>query len=330
MTVRRYRVLILEDDPIQGRLYRKILSLGPFEPSILNDPMLLIEGLESIAVPDVMLLDVMLPSMDGIFVLEQLESHPKWCGVPAVMMTASPTPARIRAARKLPIPPEGFLAKPVNPESMRRLILDVIESSDAAHLKQRLQRQKRAIQIGVCADYEEIQRAFQESCNVGRELAERMARNRREAQRLRIMQSQLTLAPADTQRSIGELLSALEQEREGHKADAERSDELRNRILETKKAIRRKQLQIREIEHQLHVLSSYSNVVASQRTEPQSHSEDKVVLSSVGNVLEDDAREEEDLEDPGDLAYQEEPGALDLEPAEEAADLDPTGSDGFG
>ncbi len=330
MAASRYRVLILEDDPIQGRLYRKILTLGPFEPSLLSDPMLLIDGLESIAVPDVMLLDVMLPSLDGICVLEQLESHPRWCGVPAVMMTASPTPARIRAARRLPIPPEGFLAKPVNPESMRQLILDVIESSDPAYLKQRLKRQKRAIQIGVCADYEEIQRAFQESCNVGRELAERMARNRREAQRLRIMQSQLTLAPADTQRSIGELLSSLEQEKERHKADAERSDELRNRILETKKAIRRKQLQISEIEHQLHVLSSYSSVVAGKRTEPQPLSEDKVVLSSVGSILEDDAQEEEDLEDPGDLAYQEEPGALDLEPDDEAADLDPTGSDGLG
>lgn len=347
MTGRRYTVLVLEDDPTQGRLYRKILSSGPFEASLLSDPMSLLEGLETIPVPDVMLLDVMLPSMDGICVLEQLESHPRWCGVPAVMMTASPTPARIRAARRLPVPPEGFLAKPVNPEAMRSLLLAVIESSDPAHLKQRLQRQKRATQIGICSDYEQIQRSFQEACNVGRELAGRINRNRREAQRLRIMQSKLTDAPAETQRSIGDLLQALDQERERHQADAQRSEELRIRILETKKGIRRKQRQINEIDHQLHILSGYPGVSAGQGSdqsrplgeeqgdpaqspeEPPEHyappAEDMILLSAVGDVLDSDCVEEADgpPDDPAAMSAGSDPGLCDDDPA----GLDATGSD---
>jgi CheY-like chemotaxis protein len=38
--------------------------------------------------PDLILLDISMPDMDGLALLEQIKQHPRWRDIPVVMMTA--------------------------------------------------------------------------------------------------------------------------------------------------------------------------------------------------------------------------------------------------
>jgi CheY-like chemotaxis protein len=74
------------------------------------------EALDLVAsgyVPDLMLLDVMMPGMDGMAVLEGLRALPQTAATPAVFMTAKVQPAEVaqyRAQGAL-----GVIAKPFDP-----------------------------------------------------------------------------------------------------------------------------------------------------------------------------------------------------------------------
>ena len=71
--------------------------------------------------PDLILLDVMMPEMDGITLLRELASNPKWLGMPLVIVSAKVSPADRSTAWMAGA--DAFLAKPfTSPE-----LLDVIE-----------------------------------------------------------------------------------------------------------------------------------------------------------------------------------------------------------
>ncbi|MGI9589867.1 MAG: PleD family two-component system response regulator [Myxococcota bacterium] len=66
--------------------------------------------------PDVVLLDVVMPGMDGFEVCRRIKSTPETSHVPVVMVTGRDTPElRVRA---LEVGAEDFLSKPVDPEAM--------------------------------------------------------------------------------------------------------------------------------------------------------------------------------------------------------------------
>ena len=82
------RVAILEDDPHAARLLRRVLQArGDYEIFGAADGL---AGLEIIRRerPDVILLDLMMPKMDGFQVLEALEADEALRGIPVVVVTA--------------------------------------------------------------------------------------------------------------------------------------------------------------------------------------------------------------------------------------------------
>ena len=51
--------------------------------------------------PDLVLLDINMPGIDGLDVLEQLHSHPQWKALPVIMMTAVSDTHAIHRAEQL-------------------------------------------------------------------------------------------------------------------------------------------------------------------------------------------------------------------------------------
>jgi len=80
------KVLIVEDDALMGRMYEKIFSHENHEVEIsINGE----EGLKKAKEwkPDIVLLDIMMPIMNGFQVLESMKIDPTLSNIPIVMLT---------------------------------------------------------------------------------------------------------------------------------------------------------------------------------------------------------------------------------------------------
>jgi CheY-like chemotaxis protein len=79
-------VLIAEDDPSVAQMYKLSLELGGYQVYIASDGLVALE-LARRLLPDIMFLDIRMPNMDGLSVLETLRSDPRTKGIPAVILS---------------------------------------------------------------------------------------------------------------------------------------------------------------------------------------------------------------------------------------------------
>jgi two-component system, sensor histidine kinase and response regulator len=86
-TNKKHKVLIVDDEPINIFFLEGILSEEGFEVYTADNGM---DALSKVAefMPDVILLDIMMPVMSGIEVLEKLMASPEYCHIPVIMVTA--------------------------------------------------------------------------------------------------------------------------------------------------------------------------------------------------------------------------------------------------
>lgn len=79
-------ILVVEDDPLMARMYQKIFTFEKYDVALAGNGE---EGLEKIrkSPPSIVLLDIMMPKMNGLQVLEKLKSDPETKGIPVVMLT---------------------------------------------------------------------------------------------------------------------------------------------------------------------------------------------------------------------------------------------------
>ena len=82
------RVLIVEDDPDLVALVKKWLERDGHEIEHAGDGAAALDRLARSPLPHLVLLDVMLPKMDGFAVLQKMRSEPGTRDVPVVMITS--------------------------------------------------------------------------------------------------------------------------------------------------------------------------------------------------------------------------------------------------
>jgi DNA-binding response OmpR family regulator len=80
------KVLIIEDDPLMSRMYQKIFGFEGFQVEVAADG---IEGLDKARTgkPTLILLDIMMPKMNGLQVLEKLKADAEMKKIPVVVLT---------------------------------------------------------------------------------------------------------------------------------------------------------------------------------------------------------------------------------------------------
>lgn len=82
------KVLLVEDDQLIQRMYEKIFTFEKFDVEMASDGE---EGLEKARAmqpkPTIILLDVMMPKMNGMQVLERLKLDPELKAIPVVMLS---------------------------------------------------------------------------------------------------------------------------------------------------------------------------------------------------------------------------------------------------
>ena len=103
-------VLIVEDDPDQLALADLRVSLAGYRVRVALSARELLDDLRVHALPDILLLDVMLPDGNGFDILAKLRKHPKFALLPVAMLTAKDDPQEI--ARGLGLGADAYVTKP--------------------------------------------------------------------------------------------------------------------------------------------------------------------------------------------------------------------------
>ncbi len=79
-------ILIIEDEPALADIYSTSLRAEGFEAPVAGDG---VEGLEMAlrTLPDLVLLDLVLPIKDGFEVLKDIKSDPRTSGIPVIILS---------------------------------------------------------------------------------------------------------------------------------------------------------------------------------------------------------------------------------------------------
>ena len=108
--------LIIEDDRDIAALFRHVLDIAGYHTEIEMHGKEAVKHLHSVQ-PDIVLLDLHLPGVSGVQILEQIRADERLKLVPVVVVTAYS-----RDADSLPVEPDLVLLKPVNLEQLSNLV----------------------------------------------------------------------------------------------------------------------------------------------------------------------------------------------------------------
>ena len=113
------RILVVEDDPDNRRIVAKVLSVEGYHVIEATD------GIEALAQaraerPDLILMDLALPNVDGWEATRQLKSDPETRSIPVVALTAVAMRGDEEQARAAGC--DDYLPKPARPAAIRAVV----------------------------------------------------------------------------------------------------------------------------------------------------------------------------------------------------------------
>jgi CheY-like chemotaxis protein len=113
------KIVVADDDRVGRELMREVLEMSGYEVIEAAD------GVEAVrrvreAAPDLVLVDIQMPRLDGYGVLRELRADPQFSGVRVVAVTAFAMGRDREQAREAGF--DGFITKPVDIASLRTQI----------------------------------------------------------------------------------------------------------------------------------------------------------------------------------------------------------------
>lgn len=114
-----YKVMILDDIPVNTRLLEKILEREGFQLSIFNNSTIALDSIYDVN-PDVILLDIMMPGIDGLTFLQRIRENHDYDKCRIIMISAVSESEEILKASQLGA--NDYITKPINP---KRLVASV-------------------------------------------------------------------------------------------------------------------------------------------------------------------------------------------------------------
>ena len=122
----KYKILLVEDEESLRIIYADYLTQEGFEIVEAADGQQAIDRVDEGTKFDLILLDVMLPKLDGLEVLERIKSNPATKDLKVYLMTVLGRDSTVKKAFELGA--DGYLVKDtLNPEQIKQEILAVLE-----------------------------------------------------------------------------------------------------------------------------------------------------------------------------------------------------------
>ncbi len=136
------RVLVVDDDEDSRRLLAHLLERKGYSVVLADGGPAAISTLEKTEV-DVVVLDVMMPVMDGFAVCRELKKSQATASVPVILLTARDDMETRATGMKLGV--SDFLAKPVNKEELYVRIRTQLEGRQRARELEKAQKRVESL-----------------------------------------------------------------------------------------------------------------------------------------------------------------------------------------
>jgi CheY-like chemotaxis protein len=106
----KLQALVVEDDPDMCALIQRLLERDDFAVTACSKRDELVTRLRKPPPPDVLMLDVQLPDLNGFELLQKLKAHPQLKLMPVIIVTADANPQSVM--RGLALGADGYVTKP--------------------------------------------------------------------------------------------------------------------------------------------------------------------------------------------------------------------------
>jgi CheY-like chemotaxis protein len=120
--------VVVEDDAALGMFTRTLLNLSGFEVRNAHNRAEVVAEIRRPPIPDLILLDVMLPDADGFDILQRVRQHPALKDVPVIMLTGKAT--REAVLKGIAGGADGYITKPFEPDALLRAVRTVLGLPD--------------------------------------------------------------------------------------------------------------------------------------------------------------------------------------------------------
>jgi CheY-like chemotaxis protein len=122
------RIMVVDDNLAMATTAKVLLENAGFDVTICDSPIRALEEIPNQR-PDCVLLDIMMPEMDGLDVCRRLRERKELANLKIVMFTAKSF--KYDRSRAAELGANGYIVKPIDPETfadqVKRLIIDEIE-----------------------------------------------------------------------------------------------------------------------------------------------------------------------------------------------------------
>ncbi len=128
-------ILVVDDEPYNFDVIEALLSSQSYELNYVADSSQALASLETFQ-PDLILMDVMMPEVNGIELCEQIKALPQWQFVPIIMVTA--LGSKTDLSRCLQAGADDYISKPINGLELRARVHSMLRIKKQYDTIQRL------------------------------------------------------------------------------------------------------------------------------------------------------------------------------------------------
>lgn len=114
------RILVVDDHPVTREPLVRLLQLEGYDAAAACNGEEALASMETRSV-DLVLLDLMMPRMDGVNFLQAIRGDARWRATPVIMLTATPEGSQLARARELNVKAIMQKAKFALPELFDRI-----------------------------------------------------------------------------------------------------------------------------------------------------------------------------------------------------------------
>lgn len=127
MTEEKKNVIIVEDEPDAAEMFAEMMRVSGYEVTTIGNSTPAM-GIISEKIPDIVILDVMMPDVSGLEVLRYIRREDHLKDIPVILVSAKSLPSDIQVG--MDAGASDYLTKPVSFLDLKRVVAKLLAEPD--------------------------------------------------------------------------------------------------------------------------------------------------------------------------------------------------------